>query len=100
MIVYDPISFQIRGPVQVVVGQYDSLFCGNLVNCSNNAAVQTYEEGWFSASACVETAVINDAGHDLNLHLNANAAYSQMLSWADRNVGRTAGPAPQPCGTP
>jgi len=100
MIVYDPISFQIRGPVQVVVGQYDSLFCGNLVNCSNIAAVQTYEEGWFSASACVETAVINDAGHDLNLHLNANAAYSQMLSWADRNVGRTAGPAPQPCGTP
>ena len=100
LIVYDPISFQIRGPVQVVVGQYDSLFCGNLVNCSDKAAVQTYEEGWFSASACVETAVINDAGHDLNLQLNANAAYSKMLSWADRNVGRTAGAAPQPCGTP
>lgn len=26
------------------------------------------------------TAVINDAGRDLNLHLNANAAYSQMLA--------------------
>ena len=100
LIVYDPISFQIRGPVQVVVGQYDSLFCGNLVNCSDKAAVQTYEEGWFGASACVETAVIGDSGHDLNLQLNANAAYSKMLSWADRNVGRTAGPAPQPCGTP
>jgi pimeloyl-ACP methyl ester carboxylesterase len=98
--VYDPISLQIQGPVQLVVGQYDYVFCGNLVNCSDKAAVQTYEEGWFSASACVETAVINDAGHDLNLQLNANAAYSQMLSWADRHVGRTAGPAPQPCGTP
>jgi pimeloyl-ACP methyl ester carboxylesterase len=98
--VYDPISLQIQGPVQVVIGHYDYIFCGNLVNCSDKAAVQTYEEGWFSASACVETAVIDDAGHDLNLQLNANAAYSKMLSWADRNIGRTAGPAPQPCGTP
>jgi len=98
--VYDPISLQIQGPVQVVVGKYDSIFCGGVVNCSDRAAVQTYEEGWFGASACVETAVINDAGHDLNLQLNADATYSQMLSWADRNVGRTAGPAPQPCGTP
>jgi pimeloyl-ACP methyl ester carboxylesterase len=97
--VYDPISLQIQGPVQVVVGQYDSLFCGNLVNCSDKSAVQTYEEGWYSASACVETAVINDSGHDLNLQLNADAAYAQMLSWADRHVGSTAGAPPEPCGT-
>jgi pimeloyl-ACP methyl ester carboxylesterase len=97
---FDPISFQIEGPVLVVIGQYDYLFCGNLVNCSDKSAVQDFEETKFSDSACVETAVINDAGHVLNLHLNADAAYSQMLSWADRNVGRTAGTAPQPCGTP
>ena len=100
LIVYDPISFQITGPVQVVVGQYDSLFCGNLVNCSDKGAVQTYEEGWFGASACVETAVIDDAGHDLNLHHNAHAAYAKMLAWADRYVGRTAGTPREPCGTP
>lgn len=98
--VYDPISLQIQGPVQFVIGQYDYIFCGGLVNCSDKAAVQTYEEGWFSASACVETAVINDSGHDLNLQLNANAAYAKMLSWADRHVGKTAGAVPQPCGTP
>jgi pimeloyl-ACP methyl ester carboxylesterase len=97
---FDPISYQIQGPVLVVIGQYDYLFCGNLVNCSDKAAVQAFEEGWYSASACVETAVINDAGHDLNLHLDADAAYSQMLTRADRHVGRTAGAAPQPCGTP
>ncbi len=97
-IVYDPISFNIEGPVQIVVGQYDSLFCGNLVNCSDRAAVQSYEDGWFGSRACVETAVINDAGHDLNLHLNANAAYSQMLMWADRYVGNAADSAQQPCG--
>ena len=95
-----PISLQIEGPVQVVVGQYDYLFCGNLVNCADKAAVQSFEEGVFSASACLETAVINDAGHDLNLHMNAKATYSQMLSWADRYVGSTADPAPEPCGTP
>ncbi len=96
----DPtISSQIVGPVQLIVGQYDFLFCGNLVNCSDKAAVQTYEEGFFS-SACLETAVINDAGHDLNLHLNAGATYSTMLSWADRNVGRTADTAPKSCPAP
>jgi len=98
--IYGPISLQITGPVQVVIGQYDYIFCGGLVNCSDKTAVQDFEETKFSDSACVETAVINDAGHVLNLHLNADAAYSQMLSWADRNVGSTADPAPQPCGTP
>ena len=76
-------------PVQIVVGQYDYLFCGPEVNsnCSDKASVQAYEETKFNTSACLETEVINDAGHDLNLHLNANATYSQMLSWADRHVG-------------
>ncbi len=98
--IFDPISFQIQGPVQIVIGELDFIFCGNLVNCSDQAAVQNYEEGFYSASACVETAVINAAGHNLNLQTNADAAYAQMLSWADRNVGPTAGAPPQPCGTP
>jgi hypothetical protein len=62
--------------------------------------VQEYEQSQFGAAAYLETAVINDAGHDLNLHLNANATYSQMLSWADRHVGSTGDPAPESCGTP
>ncbi len=97
---FDPISLQIEGAVQIVLGEFDPIFCGNHVNCSDKAAVQNYEQGFYSASACVETAVINDAGHNLNLQTNADAAYDQMLSWADRNVGSTAGAAPQPCGTP
>jgi pimeloyl-ACP methyl ester carboxylesterase len=101
-VVYDQSSLQITGPVQMVIGQYDYLFCGPEVNlnCSDQVSVQDYEETKFSTSACLETAVINDAGHDLNLHMNAHATYSQMLSWADRQVGSTADPAPQPCGTP
>lgn len=98
-VVYDQSSLQITGPVLMVFGQYDYLFCGPELNfnCSNKASVQAYEETKFSASACLETEVINDAGHNLNLHINANATYSQMLSWADRHVGSTADPAPQPC---
>lgn len=99
-VLFSLISFQIEGPVQVVIGEFDSLFCGNVVNCSDKAAVQDFEETKFSDSACLETAVINDAGHDLNLHMNANATYSQMLSWADRHVGSSADPAPEPCGMP
>src|SRR5262249_31258037 len=93
-------SSQIQGPVQVVIGEFDPIFCGHLVNCSDQAAVQDYEEGIYSTAACVETAVVNAAGHDLNLQTNAQAAYSKMLSWADRTVGSTADPAPQPCVTP
>ena len=93
-------SSQIQGPVQVVIGEFDPIFCGHLVNCSDQVAVQDYEEGFYSAAACVETAVVNAVGHDLNLQTNAQAAYNAMLSWADRTVGPTAAPAPQPCGTP
>ncbi len=97
-VVYDQSSLQITGPVQIIYGQYDHLFCGPEVsyNCSE-ASVQAYEETRFGPEACIETAIINDAGHDLNLHLNANATYSQMLSWADRYVGSAAAPAPQTC---
>jgi hypothetical protein len=62
--------------------------------------MQNYEVGFSSASACVETAVIKAAGHNLNLQTNADAAYRQMLSWVDRNVGNTLSVASQPCGTP
>ena len=99
-IAFDPISLQIQGPVQVVIGEFEPIFCGNHVNCSDKAAVQNYEKSFYSAAACVQTAVIKAAGHDLNLQTNADAAYSQMLSWADRNVGSTTAAAPQPCGTP
>jgi len=100
LMVFSPISFEIEGPVQVVIGEFDYIFCGSLVNCSDKPAVQNYEEGFYSASACVETAVISDAGHNLNLHTNADAAFSQMLSWADRTVGSSASAAPQPCDAP
>lgn len=98
--IFDPISLQIEGPVQVVIGEFDHIFCGHLLNCSDKAAVQSYEEAFYGNPACVETAVISDAGHDLNLHTNADAAFSQMLSWADRTVGSTAAVPSQTCGTP
>jgi len=98
--IFDPISSQIEGPVQVVIGEFDYIFCGHLLNCSDKAAVQSYEQTFYGDPACVETAVISDAGHDLNLHTNADAAYSQMLSWADRNVGSATGVIQQPCDTP
>ncbi len=96
-IAFDPISFQVESPVQVVIGEFDYLFCDNLVNCSDPAAVQSFEEGFYGPSACLETAVIGDAGHDLNLQTNAGSAFAKMLHWADRYVGAGPGPAPQAC---
>ena len=92
--IFDPISLQIEGPVLVVIGEFDYIFCGHLLNCSDKAAVQSYEQAFYGDPALVETAVISDAGHDLNLHTNSDAAFNQMLSWADRNVGNNTGTAP------
>jgi len=97
-IIYTPISLSITGPVQIVIGQYDLLFCGPLINCADKDNVQAFEESQFSSAACVDTEVINDAGHVLNLHNNANATYIKMLAWADRTVGATAATPPEPCG--
>lgn len=51
------------------------------MNCSDKDAVQSDEEPFFSESACLDTAVISDAGHDLNLLMIADAAYAHLRSW-------------------
>ena len=96
-VLFGPLTSLIDVPALVVVGEFDGIFCGNLVDCSDRKAVQSYEEGFFSPAACVETAVIGESGHDLNLHTNARSAYAKMLAWTQRRVGRNAGPAPDPC---
>lgn len=96
-VVFDPISFDVEGPVLVILGEFDFIFCGNQVDCSDRAAVESYERGFYGAAACVDVEVVGASGHVLNLQRNAHSAYARMLGWADRRVGRGPGPAPDPC---
>ena len=86
----------IHVPVIVVVGDHDRAFCA-APSCSVSGSLDD-EVNFFSPDACVETAVVLGAGHDLNLHFQAQDAYDAILSWIDRRVGSdTKQPVPSPC---
>jgi pimeloyl-ACP methyl ester carboxylesterase len=83
-------------PAFVIVGDFDAAFCAP-PTCSASGSLAA-EASFFPADACVETAAIAGAGHDLNLQFQAQEAYDAVLSWLDRRVGSdTRVPAADPC---
>jgi pimeloyl-ACP methyl ester carboxylesterase len=86
----------IHVPVLVIVGDHDRAFCGE-PTCSASGSLAA-EVNFFSPDACVETAAIAGAGHDLNLHFQAPIAYDVVLEWMNRRVGSDVNaPPPSPC---
>lgn len=94
------LSQQINAPVLTAVGQQDFLFCNEAagLSCANASAVMVREASAYSPAACLETSVLDHAGHDINLHLNSPDWFTTALNWSNRRVGSdTAHPATQPC---
>jgi len=90
------LSNGIHAPVIVVVGDFDLAFC-DAPSCSVSGSLAS-EPSFYPADACAETAIIPGAGHDLNLHLQAQQAFDAVLEWLDRRVGSdTNAPVPSPC---
>ncbi|HEX9941473.1 MAG TPA: alpha/beta hydrolase [Thermoanaerobaculia bacterium] len=94
-----PALFQsggVHAPVLVVVGDFDLAFC-EAPSCSASGSLAN-EASFYPPDACAEAVAIPGAGHDLNLHLQAQAAYDTVLEWMDRRVGSdTNAPPPSPC---
>ncbi|HEV8577864.1 MAG TPA: alpha/beta fold hydrolase [Thermoanaerobaculia bacterium] len=94
-----PALFQspaVHVPTFVIVGDFDAAFCAP-PSCSASGSLAA-EASFFPADACVETASIANAGHDLNLQFQAQEAYDAILSWMDRRVGSDTRVAPSdPC---
>ncbi|HKI00701.1 MAG TPA: alpha/beta hydrolase [Thermoanaerobaculia bacterium] len=89
-------STGVHVPVLVVVGDFDAAFC-NAPTCTASGSLAS-EPGFYPADACTEAVAIPNAGHDLNLHTNAQVTYNVVLDWMDRRVGRNPKvPAPSPC---
>lgn len=76
-----PISQSIHVPVLEVVGQYDNIFCFGTFDCTNTANVQQYEASFFAPDAHLQVQIIPQAGHDLNLQLNASVWESAAAQW-------------------
>lgn len=92
----------IRVPTFTIIGQRDTLFCGNTQQpCRTSATVASspaeLEAGgeafrqWdgpaFANTACFRAAVVPDAGHDLSLEKNAPQFAAQIVYFANQAVG-------------
>ena len=89
-------SGDIHVPVLVVMGDFDTLFCA-APSCTGSGSL-AIETAFYAPDACLETVVIPDTGHDINLHFEAPYAYALIQEWIGRRVGSDPRvPAPQPC---
>lgn len=75
------ISQAIHVPVLEVLGQHDNIFCLGTFNCTNTANVQQYEAAFFAPAAHLQVLIIPQAGHDLNLQLNASVWEGAAAQW-------------------
>jgi len=87
----DPTSLLIDVPVMTLIGEYDNIVCGGLVDCTDEDDVRSYEGKFFSPEASLEIEIIRNTGHSLALHTNTRKSYSRMLRWADRMIGASPG---------
>jgi pimeloyl-ACP methyl ester carboxylesterase len=94
----DPlVTLSLHIPVLTAVGQNDSILCSILVPCTNGQTLVQREGLFYTSHACLEGYALPGAGHDLNLHLNAQQWYATALDWINRRVGNGAQPPTQPC---
>jgi alpha-beta hydrolase superfamily lysophospholipase len=83
----DPkVTTAIGVPVLMALGQEDRLACAEALglSCASGAAVVAREAANFSPKACLSAYVLPGAGHAVNLHRNAQLAYSFGNDWLDK----------------
>jgi pimeloyl-ACP methyl ester carboxylesterase len=79
-------SLALDVPVLSVVGDYDATFCG-VPTCSQPGSAAALEPLYYPPAAQLELHVVPNAGHDLNLHLNAPTWFAIAQEWMDRRFG-------------
>jgi pimeloyl-ACP methyl ester carboxylesterase len=99
---YDGMHKNIRIPTFTIAGEFDTLVCGaNQHACATDATQQAspqqleaastrlrdWEAPAHNSAACFRAAAIPDAGHDINLHRNAQQAFAQIAYFADAASG-------------
>ena len=85
---------RIHVPVLIAVGQDDALMCKGLGadDCATSSAFLRSEAPFYSPATCLQAYVLPNAGHDLNLSLNAQSFFQVAKRWANRWVP-ASGPA-------
>jgi pimeloyl-ACP methyl ester carboxylesterase len=91
-----PASIGVRVPTLLVVGNFDSIACAESDCTATNTLAS--EPQHYPPEACLEMHIVPEAGHSLNLHLNAQTWFAIAREWSDRRVGAsTKSSPPQSC---
>jgi pimeloyl-ACP methyl ester carboxylesterase len=81
------VSGKITAPVLVVVGQKDGIFCTNaaVLDCTNQGAVQTFEEPFYKMAKSLKVVTVANTGHDIALHPSAQESFDTINEWIKGN---------------
>ena len=75
-------------PLLIANGSDDKIFSANVpFNLSDPKSVKSFEATFFSAVPSLSVFVLENAGHCINLHLNAHAWFEAARAWSDQYVG-------------
>jgi pimeloyl-ACP methyl ester carboxylesterase len=77
----------ITAPVFLANGQFDFPFLCGLQHCANSAMLKDVEAIRFAAAPSLDTFVLPNAGHDINLALDAPQFFAAAGSWMDGHFG-------------
>ncbi|MFO1520290.1 MAG: alpha/beta fold hydrolase [bacterium] len=77
-------SLAVQVPVLMITGSDDFFYCGENVDCHNNASYRAYESGFFNTD--LETKIIPNVGHSLFLHKNSLLVYAIVHDWIFRKT--------------
>lgn len=89
--VFSDKSKQIKVPVLLAIGQKDYPFCTGDI-CNGAESIATFESAFFAPEANLQTYVLPNAGHDINLALNAGDWFQAARQWSDRYIGPVSQP--------
>jgi hypothetical protein len=80
------LMLNVKVPILIVDGQYDVMLCGGAVPCDTDS-IAAFESPFFSPESHLQVGVIPNAGHVINLQLNARTWFDLARDWADKYVG-------------
>jgi pimeloyl-ACP methyl ester carboxylesterase len=83
-----PAISSFTGPVQVVTGRQDSIYCGGDCLATGDPAMPNIPAGvekYLPESANFTTYIPEDVGHGLNLHYNAQMTYREIQDFLKAN---------------
>jgi pimeloyl-ACP methyl ester carboxylesterase len=82
-------SSQVTVPVLIANGSDDALFGGSGMpfNGTDPNSIKTFEAPLFPLVPSLSVFVLNNSGHDVNLHLNAQDWFEAAKAWSNQLVG-------------